>query len=468
MSGKDLHSYLKERLEKEEEFLRKEIEQKKKEVQNSLKGGRFLKETIVQRVYPEWKNLIGEVDPTYYRIDVSERKADAYSDLGKHPLLVVLPPDKLRDEGTFVEYFGMTPSGFLKKVKDGLIIPQILWPEEYSSITDFGVQFLNHWLEEEELHEKRPLVFANRIQRLFGGKLSAREWVEKYKDEFKEIKCDEEVEVPGLGRRNALEHLCERYGFFKLFWEEGAKILENLYERYKKTKERDLIQFMADFAFAGHLYRTSHLLYSKGSIVTASQGDLKIVIRNFNKLVQMFGHRVSPEIVFLWYWFKDLKRKIKKLPTFFIAKIKKPEDRERYYEMRKNDDKVEEILQEVTHCSNSISRIVRNEEPRDRWEGTLNEVERFRELGERLVLASKRLRFVDLVIEELVPTAVVQGLELVLPIPPEIERFPKEVLKEIIYKGKESIYLASAHKLKVPLSVWKEGETRIFDLEEIL
>lgn len=471
MSGKNLHPYLKERLEKEDEFSSaKKIEPKKDRVRISLKEGRFLKETILQEVYPEWEELIGQIDPTYFRIDVSARKADAYADLSNRPLLVVLPSDKLRDEDTFKGYFGMSPSGFIKKVKDGLVIPQILWPEEYSQITDFGEQFLNYWLEDEELYNKRPLVFAGRIQRLFGGELSTTAWVEKYGEKFKEV-GNQEVDVPGLDKRRAVEHLCERYGYFTLFWEDGARLLEELLDRYKATKERDLVQFMADFAFVGHLYRTSHLLYTKGSVVTASERDLKIAIGNFRKLVQMFGHRVSPEVTLLWIWIEQVKQKIRRVPTFAIAKIKDLKDREQYYDMRKNDDEVQVTLHEATCCDNKIAQITRNEELLDKWEEIPYLVEEFSELGEKLTFASKGLRFVDRVVEEFAPTVVVQGVEQILHLPPplrEIERTPEGILKEIITKGKESMYLRYARGLKVPLSVWKEGESRIFTLEEIL
>lgn len=468
MNNKDLHPYLKERLEKEEQFFAgKGIGQKRKKVLQSIREGKFLKETIVREVYPEWKKLIAEAEPTYYRIDVSQRKADAYSDYNKAPLLVALPPNRLEDEDAFAVYFGMDCNLFVKKIKDGLIIPQILWPTEYRQMTHFCKQFFNRWLEDEKLHEQTPLLFANRIQKLFGGELSASGWVDKYRQKFKAVK-NEEVEVPGLGKKRAIEHLCERYGFFTLFWEDGARILQGLSERYTRSKEGGLLQVMSDFAFAGHQHRTAHILYCKGSVVTASAGDLKIAIKNFAKVVDILGHRVSPEVMFLVVWISEVKQKIERLPEFVIARIKDLKDRERYYDMRREDDKVQMPLRDATHCGKKIAHITRNEKLPDKLEEIAYLVAELSKNLEKVTLASKNIRHVDTVVEEFVPTLVVQGVQqaLRLPLlPREIERIPEQILKEIIHNGKESMYLRLAKGGKVPLSVWKEGERDVFTLE---
>lgn len=201
MDNKSLHPYLQERLDNEIQFFSANQNQRKKNILDCISKGRLLKETIIDQVYPEWKMLIGDKDPTYFRIDVSSRKADAYSDLNKRPLLVVPPPNRLKDEDTFSGYYGMNSSLFVKKVRDGLIVPQILWPTEYLQLSDFGKSLFNQWLEDEGLHEKMPLVFANRIQRLFGGELSATGWVAKYHKKLDVIPEEEQIAVPGLGMR---------------------------------------------------------------------------------------------------------------------------------------------------------------------------------------------------------------------------------------------------------------------------
>lgn len=240
---------------------------------------------------------------------------------------------------------------------------------------------------------------------------------------------------------------------------------------YRINGDSSWLQFIADFAFTGHQYRTSHVLYTKGAVVTASVDDLRLAIKNFEKLTNIYGYKLSPDLVFLWNWVKEVKDKVARLPTFALAVIKDINDREKYYEMRQQDDNIQLALNEVTHCENEIAQITRNEEAGDKLQEIAGLIDELSNQGEKLTLASKRLRFVDKVVDEFVPTLVTQGVEQILQLPllpPEPENVAQNIIKDIMSQGKESLYLKFSKEFKVPLSVWKEGESESSVLKGIM
>jgi len=461
MKDKELHPYLRERLEKEENFLTaKKKPEEKKRLEQILKKDKQLKEAICEEVYPEWKVLFVEEgkNPTYFRADVSERKADAYTDRGDNPLLVFLRPTDMEKEENFIDYFGINLESFIKKVKDGKIIPQIGQPTDYPD-SDFCRNFLDHWLDDEKLYKERALVSANRLQDLLGGKTSAKEWKEVYGDKFKAVE-GEYVKVPALKDREASEYFAERYGFFKLGWEDGARILDELMEYYKRGEED--LQRIAYFAFSGHQLRTSHPFYSKGSTVTVSKGDLEVALDNFEEVVRIFGSEFSPELVILWNWIYSLKEGIKRSPPILpIARIKSLRDRLKYYGMREKDDRVQKAVKEATNIDNKIIDITRNKEAFERLEEMKGLIEELARVAEEIRLAAKSLKFVDRVVDELASTAILNGAEFLLKLPPllpEVEKHPKEILKNLVRSGREFAYKLFPENFMVPMSAWKEGE----------
>ncbi len=456
---KKLHPYLKQRLEEEENFRVKGKEAKGKKLTDAIREGKALREVIFKEVYPEWQFLIREgKHPTYFRIDVSERKADAYSDRSESPLLVVLPPNKLMAEDNFFDYFGITSDVFLRKVEHGLIIPQILWPTDYAECiekSEFCKKFFDNWLENEELH-KKPLLFANRIQELLGGEPSAKKWKERYGDKFKSVE-GKEIEVPGLKKSEASEYLAERYGFLSLTWEDGARILEELLKLYEKGKLP--LQFVGNFTFTGHQFRASHILYSKGGVVTTSIGDVRRSLKNIRKVANIFGSDFSPEFLYLWSWIYWIKEQVEKLQALVIpiARVK-PSDRKKYYEETRKDDERRESLKKITETENKIIDMTINKqgfENPDEIEVLMDDLQ---QEMEKLRLATGRY---ERIVTEFAPTAITLGAELLLPyLPPEVTRPVSSPIEDILRGVARDMTKLTFKDFVVPVSVWQQGKSK--------
>ncbi len=459
MKGK-LHPYLQQRLEAEEDFRLKDERARRKKLVGAIKEGSELRDTILSEVYPEWDFVRQEGKHlTYFRAGVSERKADAYADRSANPLLVVLLPNKLVSEDTFFDYFGMDSETFIKKVEDGLIIPQVLWPTDYIDLlgkSEFCRSFFDNWLENEKLQE-RPLLFANRISELLGGEPSAQRWKEKYRDKFESVE-GKEIAVPALGEKEASEFLSERYGFFSLVWEEGAWILEELVKEYEKG--RIPLQDLGDFAFSGLQFRASHILYNKGGIVTAWINDVRMALNNLSKVTGRFSSGFSPEFLYLWNWLYLMSRRVKKLKSFFIniASIK-PGERQKYYIESRQDAERRESLKRVTEKENEIIDMEINKQAFENPDG-------MKALMEDLALEMEKLRNAtnkySRITTELAPTVIAFGSEFLLPssFPQHFSRYVSAPVEDIIRGFARHMTKLTYTGFVVPVSVWQEGKSQ--------
>ena len=243
-------------------------------------------------VYKEYKDLIIDKDPTYYRMKSS--KANNYAYRSGNPVIVFInktitdPNDPNRrknisSEDDFRSYTGMTTDLFLKQVENGDIIPTRSKADWYDD-NKFLQLFFEKW---NKKLDNKPPIYANAVEDVLTD-VNKDFWIIKENDLNKKYKFLKNMNVQPdneLSPVNALFYFAQRLTWLELNgMQPFIDDIESLLYSYKKNGDYDYFKLAELATFHGHQCFSVRSFYSMGSVVTFSVEDYIRTVKTVNNL----------------------------------------------------------------------------------------------------------------------------------------------------------------------------------------
>jgi hypothetical protein len=249
--------------------LKTQDEEKIETVKDILTGKNHFKEIVcrgelksfyAQDIYPEYKDLIIEKEPTYYRKGSGLARDYAYR--SNNPVIVYLRPD-IRDEDALYRYTGMETDLFLTQVKNNEIIPtRGLWTEYKDN--DFYKEFFDKWETTEEL-AKKPPVFANVIESCLIGEDFWRATATELEKKYPFLKNRMVKPVLELEPFDAVRFFAEKMSYLELIgMNDLTGDVKNLLKEYRSTQDSDKLKNAEMIIFYAHQIFSAKPFYSFG------------------------------------------------------------------------------------------------------------------------------------------------------------------------------------------------------------
>lgn len=428
-----------------------------------------LKEFYGWRVYPAYKDLFVDKEPTYYRKGSSLARNYAYRNA--NPVIVYLIPNAY-SEKDFRNYTGMTTDFFLKQVENNEIIPMRGLSKDYEG-NSFYENFFEKW--GKHLGEKPP-VFANAVEFALTEERGEIKdfWESKaneLEEDFSSLKGKKIQPAPELSPKDCIRFFAERFGWLELIgMEDFVRDVKSLLHEYNKKGDEELLNNAGIITFHGHQIFSVKAFYSKGSTVTFSIEDYKRATETIRRLWKRREERgrlvnvLTQMSIPLSYYISE----VKKVLTFAIPKTEtKWEEEQVYHKFKKNED-VFEARNEETIMENQHMADLKNVQKHGGIEiGAFDDSRR--ELGEIVGVYMDSLMETKMAPHDWAKTVFEIG-STIAPIPMSIkELIPSpdilSAINELIRTGKIKEYFEKTilPSIGAQISVWEEGKTPKWD-----
>lgn len=337
----------------------KDILTDKSHLKKIMRSGE-LKSFYAQYIYPEYKDLIIEKEPTYYRKGSGLARDYAYR--SNNPVIVFLKPN-IRGEDDLYEYTGMGTDLFLTQVKNNEIIPtRGLW-NEYEG-NNFYKEFFDKWAKSGEL-DKKPPVFANVIESSLIGNDFWEATATKLKKNCPFLEEIMVQPVPELEPTNAVKFFAEKISYLELIgMNDLTEDVKNLLKEYGSTKESDKLKNAEMIIFYAHQIFSAKSFYSFGSTVTFSNTDYLTATEMIKKIWDNRDERnkLGTTLIEMFMPLSSYISNVKKSLTFSIPEKSTHENinvYEKFYETfyENTSDCREEATSAENQCSNYLQNL---------------------------------------------------------------------------------------------------------------
>jgi hypothetical protein len=349
--------------EEEKDRVRKFLKDPKKDFRKIVKKDQ-LKDFYGGIVYPEYKDLFVEKEPTYYRKDSSLARDYAYRNA--NPVIIILDT-RIQEEKDFRDYTGMTSDFFLKQVENDEIIPLRFLSNAYEGNT-FYEDFFEKW---GRRLEKKPPVYANAVESVLTGESEREFWEDKeneLEDRFKFLKGKKIQPTPELSSKDCIEYFAQRLTWLELIGREDiVKEVEFLLYEYGKKRDEIILNEEAGLlAFHGHQIFSVKAFYSLGSCVTFSLKDYDRATKTIKRLLKKREERGSlvNALVQMYIPLSYFISNVKKALVFGIPKAEGKKEEEQAYDRFKKSEEIDDARNDTTIVENQHMLDLKNVQKR--------------------------------------------------------------------------------------------------------
>lgn len=226
---------------------------------------------------------------TYYRIEPA--KASEYYQVHK-TVIVYLTTDEnyVKDEASFIEYFGVSPSELARRVKNGDILP-LMGPAEIYKKGKAREAYAPFFAElRPDIDRSKGPFYANRLEDSLAKQYhNGRTWQHLRREEIDRVCPKEggEIVLHSLRHRDAQTYYGERVAWLKLLgWDDAAEVVKTVAEKETKDAAKVIAHVIHNLVSAPVFYARKglHSIY-----VPTEFHDYKNCITILDKISNEYG-----------------------------------------------------------------------------------------------------------------------------------------------------------------------------------